>query len=525
MSDYSGHHAHEGLIGFDYTWRASVPGTLTTFARNNPHCILLFDEIENAHFTTMYLFLSLLDAGIVTDRYIETRKIAAENNALNDRDKPQLQEILNENPDISFKDAIIIFTSNAGSSLYEDDYKKSPIEISRKTLLNVLESEKSPCSKIPFFPSSIVSRIAIEYPILFNHLQPHHLEKIAEIEFEHCRNLFLRQYGIDVAVDKYVPISLLLREGGNIDARTLRAQTELFFKEQMYKIFSLQRTKNILPRLKSINFETELNKVSDEVDFRKFGKKYMQNVATKIAAEHKALSFDVKQKHARAEISATPDNFCLNCVPNADDIKGLIYDIEKPDVKFSDVIGAESAKDELRYFIKFLQNLKKFAAKGQNPPKGVLLHRHSDAGKTLLAKVMASESKAAFLSVAAAQFTSSGLVGAGSKAVSELFKKVCRYAPAIIFIDEIDAISRASGSFNTGHTEELALNSLLTEMDGFSSADPQRPVFVLAQQTLMLKKTNTAWAFSTPHLSADLTGKLKSHFPINPTEINIWTLC
>jgi ATP-dependent Clp protease ATP-binding subunit ClpA len=88
MTNYSNHSPHLGLIGFEYTWRSSAPGTLTTFVRENPCCILIFDEIEAAHTRTIEIFCSLLEDGTVTDNYLETRKVAALSGSLKDEDKP-----------------------------------------------------------------------------------------------------------------------------------------------------------------------------------------------------------------------------------------------------------------------------------------------------------------------------------------------------------------------------------------------------------------------------------------------------
>ncbi|MGN1415668.1 MAG: AAA family ATPase, partial [Oscillospiraceae bacterium] len=144
MSEFSDEHAYEGLIGFDYTWKNSSPGKLTSFVKDNPHCILLFDEFEKSHKKTIQIFYQLLDAGIVTDRYLETRKIAAENNVLRQEDEGFSADALTSSPHVSFRDTIIIFTTNAGRSLYENDISGNNSGISAKMLLNALETEIDP---------------------------------------------------------------------------------------------------------------------------------------------------------------------------------------------------------------------------------------------------------------------------------------------------------------------------------------------------------------------------------------------
>ncbi len=138
------------------------------------------------------------------------------------------------------------------------------------------------------------------------------------------------------------------------------------------------------------------------------------------------------------------------------------------DVTFKDVAGAEEEKQELQELVEFLQNPQKFHDMGAKIPKGILLVGPPGTGKTLLARAVAGESKAAFLSISASDFMEM-YVGVGASRVRDLFDQAKKVAPAIIFIDEIDAVGRRRGSgMGGGHDErEQTLNQLLVEMDGF----------------------------------------------------------
>nr|MCR5222223.1 ATP-dependent metallopeptidase FtsH/Yme1/Tma family protein [Lachnospiraceae bacterium] len=156
----------------------------------------------------------------------------------------------------------------------------------------------------------------------------------------------------------------------------------------------------------------------------------------------------------------------------------ILTEAERPDVRFSDVIGAKKAKEELSYFINYLKNPKQFLVEGGKPPKGVLLYGPPGTGKTMLAKAMAGETDVNFIQISATEFMNR-YVGASEENIRKLFKKARRYAPAIIFIDEIDAIGKKrTGGTETSTTESM-LNTLLTEMEGFAT-DNKKPVFVLA---------------------------------------------
>ena len=152
---------------------------------------------------------------------------------------------------------------------------------------------------------------------------------------------------------------------------------------------------------------------------------------------------------------------------------------EKPDTKFHDVQGVEEAKDEVKEIVDFLKFPERYIELGAKIPKGVLLVGPPGTGKTLLAKAVAGEASVPFFSVSGSSFIEM-FVGVGASRVRDLFTQAKKEAPAIIFIDEIDAIgkSRASGGQMGGNDErEQTLNQLLAEMDGFGA---NTPVIVLA---------------------------------------------
>ena len=153
---------------------------------------------------------------------------------------------------------------------------------------------------------------------------------------------------------------------------------------------------------------------------------------------------------------------------------------EKPKVKFSDVAGVQEAKEEVKEIVDFLKFPERYMNLGAKIPKGVLLVGPPGTGKTLLAKAVAGEADVPFFSVSGSSFIEM-FVGVGASRVRDLFENAKKDAPAIIFIDEIDAIgkSRAAGGMMGGNDErEQTLNQLLAEMDGFDS--DQSPVIILA---------------------------------------------
>jgi cell division protease FtsH len=153
--------------------------------------------------------------------------------------------------------------------------------------------------------------------------------------------------------------------------------------------------------------------------------------------------------------------------------KARRYDQEKDTkVTFDDVAGIDEAENELVEIVDFLKDPKKYTRLGGTAPKGVLLVGAPGTGKTLLAKAVAGEAGVPFFSMSAAEFVEM-IVGVGAARVRDLFKQAREHAPAIVFIDELDAIGRARGQVAIGGSseQEQTLNQILTEMDGFSSRE------------------------------------------------------
>jgi cell division protease FtsH len=152
------------------------------------------------------------------------------------------------------------------------------------------------------------------------------------------------------------------------------------------------------------------------------------------------------------------------------------------EVAWEDIAGVDEAKAELREVVEFLRDPKPFARVGATVPQGILLHGPPGTGKTLLAKAVAHESRAQFFSQSASSFVEM-FAGLGAARIRRLFREARKAEPAIIFIDELDAVGARRGSDNNSEREQT-LNQLLVEMDGFSSASAGRVVVMAASNLL-----------------------------------------
>ena len=238
MSGYSGHQQNDALVGMGRSYRGAHPGQLTEFVEKNPHGVLLFDEIEKSHSNTIHLFLQVLDAGVLEDKYHERN--------------------------VSFRETTIIFTTNAGRRLYERPNESGVLGANmafhRQTVLDALATEKNPLTGEPFFPQALCSRLATGYPVLFNHLRVNELERIVRAEFLRTANLVERQHYKRISYHDLLPICLVLREGARADARTLRSQAETFVKSELFKfcqLFETDRLEDVMEQIESIHFEAE----------------------------------------------------------------------------------------------------------------------------------------------------------------------------------------------------------------------------------------------------------------------------
>ena len=216
MSAYSDHQQQTALVGFEESYKGAQPGVLTGFVEKNPNAVLLFDEIEKAHLNTIHLFLQILDAGRLEDKFLKR--------------------------DISFTDTTIIFTTNAGRKLYDhssdNGVRSANAAFHRKTILDALENETDSRTGKPFFPPAICSRMATGYPVMFNHLRVNELERVVQAELGRVAGLLERQYRKQVKFQELLPMCLVLREG----AQGRRADATIAGRD-----FPQDRTVQVLP--------------------------------------------------------------------------------------------------------------------------------------------------------------------------------------------------------------------------------------------------------------------------------------
>lgn len=586
MSEYADKEANLEFCGSDKVYKNAKSGNVTGFVSEHPKCILLFDEVEKAHLCVIHLFLQMLDAGRLRDNYTDE--------------------------EVSFKDAIIIFTTNAGKQLYESENDGDFSSLSRKVVLKALRNDINPLSGSSYFPAALCSRFASGNVIMFNHIMAHDLRHIAKKEILRSASNFSKNAGVSVDIDEKVYTALLFSEGGNADARMIKSRAESFFNGEIYELLRLvasDKVQTSISDLTKIEFVTEIDESSEAynlffgeekltalvfgsdktvrnckkvckdveiisaktVDEAKniishkdicvilidlsYGKRgsvkylniedqesvsadmfdyltklgqslpvyvletsayslteeekmslfkegardvvrlddkignalkqicvnvYQQQNMNLLAKTNKVVSFTTAQTVSKNGKKATIKliDFDMAAAVDAEDSCGFVTKNNKPDVDFDDIIGAQDAKSELKYFAEYLRSPKKFAAAGVKMPKGALLYGPPGTGKTMLAKALAAQSGVTFIYTEGNKFLKK-YVGEGTEKVHDLFRSARKYAPTIVFIDEIDAIAKERHGDERVAAGEETLTALLAEMDGFN-VDSTKPVFVLA---------------------------------------------
>ena len=242
MSEYSDKEANLEFCGSDKVYKNAKSGNVTSFVAENPKCVLLFDEIEKAHLCVIHLFLQILDAGRLRDNYTDE--------------------------EVSFKDAIIILTTNAGKQLYEESESGDFSGVSRKVIIKALQNDKNPTTGAPYFPGAICSRFASGNVVMFNQMGAHHLRAIAKKEIQrHASNVEI-ETGIKFEIDETVYTALLLSEGSAADARTIRGRAETFFNDEFYELLRLvasTKVKTDIDNVEKINIGVDLSQANKEI--------------------------------------------------------------------------------------------------------------------------------------------------------------------------------------------------------------------------------------------------------------------
>ena len=472
--DMTQYHEQNGgeLYGYPKGWSGYSVGQLTGFVHDNPKSIIVLDAFEKADNVIQTNLLSIFEGGMMRDA-CGWDKLTDE--PCNDAEDKVYSED-NANFIVDFRETIFIITSSLGEELYSDNKFVKLIEDdyiqAESMILEALKREEKTNIKTGGMQKAIIpeliSRFSQATIVLFNKLNYPAYESIGEKAFLEYENVFRENYSINFKVDKnfhnFLKTQILLF-APELDARRLKNKIgEMFFTKVTDYLMSLgeeiDKYKDIKVSLskKCVDFINE-NLIplieEDKLVKELFRKNIKLELDEMFSTKGSVITYKVKECRFK-QVKRIKDF--------SED--GLVFDI--PDVSFDDIAGHTNAKMRLHEVINFLKEPKLLKEFNVQPPKGMLLYGPPGTGKTLLAKAFSAEAELPFISITGVELLQ-------LDKIKKVFAKAKEYAPAIIFIDELDTI----GIRGKDNTREVQINKFLAEMDGFSNK-PDEHIFIIA---------------------------------------------
>lgn len=441
MTQYTSENGGFGLTGLRKGYDNAGPGQLTEFIKENPKSIIVFDEIEKSHTKVQAQLLRMLSSGLVQDEF--------------------------DKEDVDCRETIVVFTSNLGSELYSnknflEQLAKTPHQ-ARNSILEAIRIEKKIESgfSVPAVLPEMISRLSQGEVVLFNKLSLDGLSHIALNQLNLESKAFQKRLGVRVAIDNIDLIIklLVLSFAPQFDVRALKSRLVYYVFDPITDY--LQKNQGI--EIESIRITTS----EQAVQFLSCNN--FHTLPQKMSIKNQSAFFETAISKNSLELLMNIDNVRIEKISRSADFKdasGIIIDL--PEISFRDIAGHEKIKERLLEALNLVKNSEKLAELGEQAPKGMLLYGVPGTGKTLLAKAFAHEAQLPFIACSGNDLLNEDFI-------RKLFSRAREYAPALIFIDEIDALPKRG----TGNVYADALvNRLLVEIDGFNSFESN--LFIIA---------------------------------------------
>jgi len=497
--DMTQYHQQNGgeLYGYPAGWKGYGVGQLTGFVHRNPKAVIVLDNFEKCDNIIQNNLFSIFEGGKMRD--------ACGWDKITDEPCNEDPDIIyndeNANYMVDFTDAIFIITTSVGKELYLDYRFKDLVQKdyiqAESMILEAIKREKKRESRSGGIQEAIVPELVSRFSkaniVLFNKLEYDAFEKISKRVFFEFKEEFLEQYKINFVVgknfDNFLTIQML-NFAPELDARRLKEKVSAYFFNRVTEfmqdsnkpIMSFKEIKVTLSK-EAVNFIKD--RISPLVE--------NETLVRELFRKNTTLEIDDSFSHKNGIITYKVNSCKLSQVVRIKDFSddGLVFDI--PNVSFDDIAGHHKAKQRLGEVINFFKEPKLLESFKIEPPKGMLLYGPPGTGKTMLAKAFAKEAELPFIST-------TGLELLQPEKTKSIFTRAKAYAPAIIFIDEIDTIGKRDGE----NGREVPINKLLSEMDGFSGRKGE-DIFVIAATNY---KENIDPAIIRP-------GRVEIHIEIN----------
>ncbi|CAM4190603.1 AAA family ATPase [Kerstersia similis] len=457
MASFQSHNEGFGLTGLREGYSNAGPGRLTGFVRRHPRAVVVFDDVDRAHPNVQNILANLLSDGYLEDEYgfgnekersrAESRRVSFQATQLifTMRPSPQLAE------DSSLSKLIREHPARAANLLAEDMLARRADDDSEDTssengkITSYLAGYLSNATLLPFAELTIASLISITRAALSDFAERFSQQAIP-VEFDNpalIATIVTLSFGPDIT-------PLELSEAGT------QWLTEACFADTA--------SSSQLPERIKVSISQEVQ------DW--FAGRDLDALHRNQFRRREVLHYELRPHRQEGELQLVIDSVRLDRIQGRKDYGADDgFAVEMPDLRFQDIKGHTRAKERLQQIIHLLAARDAGSADTDSqqapPPKGMLLHGRPGTGKTMLAKALAAEAGVPFLSVTGPQLFNPTLT-------RSIFRRARRYAPSIVFIDEIDALG-----IRGMRGMEPAINQLLAEIDGFGS-QTDHPVFIVA---------------------------------------------
>ncbi len=497
--DMTQYHQQNGgeLYGYPNGWKGYGVGQLTGFVHRNPKSIIVLDSFEKCDNIIQNNLFSIFEGGKMRD--------ACGWDKITDEPCSEDPDIIyndeNANYMVDFTETIFVITTSVGKELYLDykfkDLVKKDYIQAESMILEAIKREQKRDSRSGGMQEAIVPELVSRFSkaniVLFNKLEYDAFEKISKRVFLSFKDDFFKQYKIEFVVarnfDNFLTIQML-NFAPELDARRIKEKVSTFFFNRITQY--MQDTDRPIMSFKQIKIVVSKEVVTFIKD-RLDPLIESETLVRELFRKNTTLDIDDVISDKNGVITYKINSCKFSQVIRIKDFSedGLVFDI--PNVSFDDIAGHHKAKQRLGEVINFFKEPKLLDTFNIEPPKGMLLYGPPGTGKTMLAKAFAKEAELPFIST-------TGLELLKPERTKLIFAKAKAYAPAIIFIDEIDTLGKRDGE----NGREVPINKLLSEMDGFSGKKGE-DIFVIAATNY---KDNIDSAIIRP-------GRVEIHIEIN----------